>query len=113
MAASLRLEHFTRPENREVMAYWSEGYDPELMDEDLRPNWDRLISHALPPTDRKQREEALMDSVARLEARYLRKLKMEEELRLSEASPEELESQYEDVLQRNERMKELLAEKVR
>jgi DNA primase len=113
MAASLRLEHFTRPENREVMAYWSEGYDPELMDEDLRPNWDRLISHALPPTDRRQREEALMDSVARLEARYLRKLKMEEELRLSEASPEELESQYEDVLQRNERMKELLAEKVR
>ena len=39
---------------------------------------------------------------------------MEEKLRLSEeASPEELESQYEDVLQRNERMKELLAEKVR
>ena len=113
LATSLRLEHFNRPENREVMAYWEGGIDPELMDEELKPNWERLLARSLPPIDRRQRETALLDSVARLEARYLRRLKAEEELRLTEAEPEELEEQYADVLQRNERMKELLADKVR
>ena len=67
----------------------------------------------LPPTDRSQRETALQDSVARLKARYLRRLKMEEELRLTEAGPEEWESGFEDVLDLNERIKQLLADKVR
>ncbi len=113
MAASLLPEHFIRPENREMMAYWAEGYDPELMDGDLRPHWERLCTMPLPPSDRWQRETALQDSVARLEARYLRRLKMEEELRLTEAGPEELESGFEDVLDLNERIKQLLADKVR
>ena len=113
MAASLLPEHFIRPENREMMAYWAEGYDPELMDGDLRPHWERLCTMPLPPSDRSQRETALQDSVARLEARYLRRLKMEEELRLTEAGPEEWESGFEDVLDLNERMKQLLADKVR
>ena len=30
IAASLRLEHFNRPENREVMAYWADGIDPRV-----------------------------------------------------------------------------------
>ena len=64
----------------------------------------------LPPADRRQRETALLDSIARLEARYLRNLKTEE----AEATPTELDEGYEEeVLQRNERIKELLAEKVR
>ena len=113
MASSLRMEHFSRPENREVWAYWAEGHDIELMDEDLRPHWDRLLALTLPPADRRQRETALQDCAGRLEARYLRKLKVEEELRLAEAGPEALEGQQEDVLGLNERMRQLLAEKVR
>ena len=95
------------------MAYWAEGYDPELMDGDLWPHWERLSTMPLPPSDRLQRETALQDSVARLEARYLRRLKMEEELRLTKAGPEELERGFEDVLDLNERIKQLLADKVR
>jgi hypothetical protein len=128
LATSLRLEHFNRPENREVMAYWYQGHEPELMDEDLRPHWDRLVAMPMPPSDRSKRETDLQDSVARLEARYLRRLadedrlrleeasteeKDEERSRLTEASLEELERQYEDVLQRHERMRQLLAETVR
>ena len=110
LAPSLRMEHFRRPENREVFAYWAHGDDPELMDEDLRANWDRLLAKPLPPVDRKQRETALLDSIGRLEARYLRNLKTEE----AEASSTELDKEYEgEVLLRNERMKELLADKVR
>ena len=128
LAPSLRLEHFNRPENREVMAYWYQGHEPELMDEDLRPHWDWLVAMPMPPSDRSKRETDLQDSVARLEARYLRRLadedrlrleeasteeKDEERSRLTEASLEELERQYEDVLQRHERMRQLLAETVR
>ena len=110
LAISLRMEHFNRPENREVFAYWAHGDDPELMDEDLRVNWERLAAKQLPPMDRKQRETALSDYIAGLETRYLRNLKIEE----AEASPTELDEEYEEkVLQRNERIKELLAEKVR
>lgn len=113
LATSLRLEHFGRPENREVLAYWMEGYDPELLDEDLKPQWERLASMTLPPTDRGQRETALQDCVGRLEARHLRRLKLEEEIRLAETGPEELESQEGQVLDLNERIRHLLAEKVR
>ncbi len=107
LATSLRTEHFNRPENREVFAYWAHGDDPELMDQDLRVNWERLAAKQLPPMDRKQRETALSDYIAGLETRYLRNLKIEE----AEASPTELDE--EEVLQRNERINELLAEKVR
>ena len=111
-AKSLRLEYFSHPENREVLAYWMEEHDPDLLDPELRQQWDHLLSMSLPPSDQGQREMALKDCLSRMEARYLRHLKAEEELRLAEVTPQELEEYQQDILHLNRRMKDLLAEKV-
>ena len=48
----------------------------------------------------------------RLEGRYLRQLKAEEEIKLAEATPEELDHYQQEVLDINLRMKHLFTEKV-
>ena len=122
LASSLRLEHFIRPENREVFAYWRAELDPELMDEDLRSNWDRLLACPLPPSDRNRQETDLLITMERIETSYLRRLKADEEQRQAEeylgeqewqTSLEVLGNQYGDLLRPNEHMKDLLAEKFR
>ena len=109
---SLQREYFLRPENREALACWREGNDPDIVGEEVRSHWDYLQAIQLPPSDRKEREAALEDYMRRLEARHLRRLKAEEEMRLGDASPAELDDYENEVLSVNERIRDLLAEKV-
>jgi DNA primase len=114
VAQGLRPEHFQRVENRELFNMWIKcSTMDELMeslDEELKEHLDGLLGRELPPADGRERERVLRDCVRRLEARRLRELKMEEELRLSQAPPGEL---YErEVLELNERIRRLFLEKV-
>ena len=107
----LRLEHFRRIENREVFTNWMKCSTLEALrgrlDEDLEGHLEYLLDKTLPTSERRQLETALQDCVRRLEERYLRELKGEEELRLSQASFEEFEQQGEEILQLNERLKHI------
>jgi len=107
----LRPDHFQRAENREVFTNWMKCSTldtlEETLDEALKGHLKYLLAKALPPLDRKQREVAFIDCVRRLEERYLRGLKREEELRLSQATPEEIEGQGQEILSLNERLKHI------
>ena len=107
----LRLEQFRRIENREVFTNWMKCSTLEALreglDEDLKGHLEYLLDKTLPTSERKQLDTALEDCVRRLEERYLRELKSEEELRLSQATLEEFEQQGEEILQLNERLKHI------
>ena len=107
----LRPEYFRHPESREVFTNMSRCATLEslqdTLDEELRQYLDYLFNKPQPPLDSKQQEMALGDCVSRLEERCLRDLKMEEELRLSEAPQEELYKEQEQILQINRRLREL------
>ena len=107
----LRREHFQRVENREVFTNWIKCSTLDALrdslDEGLKEHLEHLLAKFLPPTDRKQREVAFKDCVRRLEERYLRDLKREEGMRLSEATVEEIEEQGQEILQLNERLKQI------
>ena len=77
------------------------------MDEELKRHLEYLLAKPLPPSDRIQREKAFGDCVRRLEERHLRELKREEELRLSEAAPEEFEEQGQEIIELNERLRRI------
>ena len=108
VAQSLRLEYFRRVENREVFTNLTKCSTLEslrgVLDQELLDHLDHLLNKPLPPSDRKERQAALADSVRRLEERHLRELKLEEELRLSQASTEEQEQR---ILQVNERLRQV------
>jgi DNA primase len=110
--SELKVEYFQRPENREVLTCWLSGSNPDLLDEEIRPHWDRLLAIPLPPVDLHQNDAILEGSARRLEDRYLRRLKAEEELRLAEAKPEDLYHCQQEVLEVNQRMKKIFMEKV-
>ena len=110
-AYKLRLEYFQRVENREVFTNWIRCSTldtlSDSLDEELKEHLEHLLAKFLPPADRKQREAAFKDCVRRLEERYLRDLKREEGLRLAEATVEEVEEQGQEILQINERLKQV------
>ena len=110
-AYALRLEYFQRVENREVFTNWIKCSTldtlSDSLDEELKEHLEHLLAKFLPPADRKQREMAFKDCVRRLEERYLRDLKREEGLRLAEATVEEVEEQGQEILQLNERLKQV------
>ena len=108
-AGDLRLEYFQRVENREVFTNWMKCSTLDALrgtlDEEIQEHLEYLVSRQLPPSDLRQKEMALSGCFRRLEERYLRELKLEEELRLSQVSPEELEEQSQGILELNERIK--------
>ena len=110
-AYKLRLEYFQRVDNREVFTNWIRCSTLDALrdslDEELKEHLEHLLTKFLPPSDRKQREAAFKDCVRRLEERYLRDLKREEGMRLSEATVEEVEEQGQEILQLNERLKQV------
>ena len=110
-ACKLRLEYFQRVENREVFTNWIRCSTLDALrdslDEELKEHLEHLLAKFLPPADRKQREAAFKDCVRRLEERYLRDLKREEGMRLAEATVEEVEEQGQEILQLNERLKQV------
>ena len=108
----LRLEYFRRVENREIFTNWMKCSTLELLkgavDEELKGHLDYLASRILPPANPKQREEGLRYCIRRLEERYLRELNIEEELRLSQAAPEERDSQEQKIVDVAERLRRVL-----
>ena len=113
----LRPEYFRRPESREVFTNLGKCSTleelQEELDEELAEYLDYLLKRPQPALDRKQQELALDDCVRRLEERYLRELKMEEEMRLAEAPDEEFYQEQEQILQLNQRLMDLSPQRSR
>lgn len=107
----LRPEHFRNPESREVFTNMSRCSTLDelkgMLDEELGQYLDYLVNKAQPLLDSKQKDMALQGCIRRLEERWLRELKIEEELRLSEATQEEVLKEQEQILQLNRKLKEL------
>lgn len=97
-AKGLSPEHFEHSENREIFIAWRNTTDlDELLstiDTDLQEHVKTLCERALPPTDEKKMEEALLSCIRRLEQQKLRTLKEQERLLLSDA---ESEGRSEDI----------------
>ena len=113
-SAEPRLEYFRWVENREVFTNWIKCSTLDILreelDEELQGHLDYLLTKSLPPSDQNQRETAFKDCVRRLEERYLRELKKEEEIKLSQSTAEETAERGEDILQLNERLKKVFKE---
>ena len=109
-----RLEYFRWVENREVFTNWIKCSTldilRETLDEELQGHLDYLLTKSLPPSDQIQRETAFKDCVRRLEERYLRELKKEEEMRLSQTTAEETAERGPEILRLNERLKNVFKE---
>ena len=110
-ARGLGSEHFARVENREVFTNWTKCSTLEVLrdalDEELSAHLNHLLAKVLPPLDRKIREAALLDCIRRLEERHLRELKLEEGLRLNQATLDEIEEEQHAILSINERIKQV------
>ncbi len=111
----LHPEHFRRVENREVFANWMKCSTPEdlfeVLDDELIAHLRHLLDKNLPPSDRKLREADFIYCIRRLEERHLRELNREEELRLSQAAPEEMEEQQQRILQVNDRLNRIFGQR--
>ena len=108
----LRLEYFRRVENRELFTNWMKCSTldvlRESLDDEIEQHLDYLLAKALPPSDHRRRQADLTYCRRRLEERFLRELNREEEMRLSQATPEELEEQEQKIIQLNERLSHIL-----
>jgi DNA primase len=112
----LRPEYFQRLENREVFSQWckvsGEGDNQDSLlalrqgiEEHLQDHLGGLLNKEIPPLDSRQRTPAFLDGVRRLEERYLRELKTEEEIRFGDAEADIPEETYQAALQVNQRIK--------
>ncbi len=114
-AGDLRPEYFRRVENREIFSHWARlsQEDEEVMVESLRASLDgelgghlEVLAHlVLPPLAGQQKVVAFQDTVRRLEERYLRELKAEEEIQFAEMPPDPFAEIHEEVLAVNERIR--------
>ncbi len=120
LTGDLRSEYFRRLENREIFNQLArhrtrqreEGEaGPTLtaleteIDEELTGHFRSLVNRPLPPLEGRRREGALLDTVRRLEERYLRELKAEEEIRFAEAPPDLQEESHAAILQVNQQLR--------
>jgi DNA primase len=101
-ASSLRSEHFTRPENREVFSHWLKGTPQEMLDQDIAAHYLRLAGKALPPANFKEKEAAFQHCARRMEERRLRRLKEEEALRLADMDPGDILQHKDEILRVNQ-----------
>ena len=117
-ASELRSELVRRPENRALLsgllaAGTIEGTYP-LLDDAAVVILDQLKVKKLPPADRKQRAADWQACLRRMEERYLRELKAQEEMALAidadDASPADSgyrDAVYQRALETNERLRDL------
>ena len=116
VAGDLRPEYFRRLENREIFNQWvrvGQGHRGEdslaplraILDEELTEHLESLAQKVFPPLDQSHRVAAFQDAVRRLEERHLRELKVEEQMKFTEAPPDLLEESHQEVLEVNQRLK--------
>ena len=115
-SSGLAAAFFTRAENRELFTAWADCDTldrlRDTLDEALQDQLDALLALPVPSADRKQRHEALIQCLRRLEENALRELKLQEQVLLTEGEVEQ-ESALEVALQRNRRLKEIHQEGTR
>ena len=82
---------FHRPEHREAFILWWECSTIEelykIADEELKERIEIILAAPFPPTNINQREEAVRQCVHRMEERYLKEMKAEEALILTQNEP--------------------------
>lgn len=120
-ADRLRSEHFQRHENREIFTKWrrtlvaNSNNDPivdihkhlqDLIDDEVSGHLMDLLNKHMPPLDPVKRGKAFSDTVGRLEERYLKDLKAEEELKFSQEPPDLDAEPHDNVLEINQRIRE-------
>ena len=114
-------EHFRRPENREIYVQltraWSEAPEMLIPDDSLADQvkrylipelWeqvDALAARKLPPMDPWVRQDEFRQVIVRMEQRYLKEMKLAEEVRFSESQAEIPEQAFEEALLLNRRIK--------
>lgn len=119
LADSLRPEYLQRLENKEILSQLTRagddgpsGQGPVVdailtrIDQELVGHLDSLLQKTLPPMQSKSRRGAFLDAVWRLEQRYLRELKAEEEIRFREAPLEWEDETSHSILEVNEKLRE-------
>ena len=119
---ALPAEHLRRHESRAVLSAIQQagtmGDAYTHLEDHLAAHLDALAAQELPPSDRGQRADDLEACLRRLEERYLRDLKVQEEVVLAQASSDPLpDAEFLDSLHRqmtttNQRLKELFADAV-
>jgi hypothetical protein len=91
-AEELSADYFEHSENRELFLAWHNAPDLDSMrrglEKTLQEYLEVLLTKALPPINERTREDALADCVHRLQERWLRGLKLKEELLISDAQSE-------------------------
>ena len=118
LEAGLAPDHFRRSENRELAGQLlqlaqnpAEEAAGQMMmpevDPALQEQLESLIAKELPPMEVRHRLSALQSSVRRLEERFLRELKIEEAIWLSEEQPDILEEPNPNILDVNKRLKDI------
>lgn len=107
MSSFLSAEHFRRVENRELFTCWQRNGNidivAESVDSDIKKHLDYLLAKEFPGNTAVEREAALANCIRRLEERRLRELKVEEEMRLAGASPEDFQTEAPRILDLTER----------
>jgi DNA primase len=118
VVAELAPEHMRRPENRALLSAIQatgtiEGTYP-LLDDAAVEHLEHLAAKVLPPADRKQRTADWQACLRRMEERYLRELKAQEEMALavdaddaSPADPGYKDAVDQQALQVNSRLRDL------
>lgn len=118
LVAQLPLEHMKRAENRALLSVIQgagtiEGTYP-LLDDVAAEHLERLAAKVLPPADRRQRAVEWQACLRRMEERYLRELKAQEEMALavdaddaSPADPGYRDAVAQQGLQVNSRLRDL------
>ena len=120
-ANGLRIEHFRRHENREIFTKWqrilvdNNIQDPivdlherlhDSIDDEVSGHLMELLDKQMPPMDPAKRGQAFIDTIGRLEERYLKDQKAEEELKFSQEPPDLEDEPHDNVLEINQRIKE-------
>lgn len=118
-AGDLQPEFFHESENREVYLKWAECSIieelRELVDAPLREHLETLVDRDFPSMDQKERTEALLHCVRRLEERHLREMRTQIATSLSQAldEGEDATQVTEELRKQDERLRELFATRVR
>ncbi len=109
VAKGLKTDYFHRSENKEVFTTWLncpklEGLQ-EILEPSLKAHLEYLFTKLIPPSDRSKAEEDARQCMKRLEDRYIKELKLQEEALLTGEEPdEELKDQ---ILAHNDRLRQI------
>ena len=109
-----QADRFVRPDNRAILSALQEAGTIEVAhaqaDGPMAEHLDQLSRRVLPPADPKQRAAEWTECLRRLEERYLRDLKEQETIALTEQAPgdeEYREAVSRQALDTNERLRDL------